>query len=337
MKAALYEGKEKIRIVDIPKPVPKAGEVLVKIKYTGICGSDLEAYKAGLYPSAVVMGHEASGVIEELGPGVKRRKIGDRVAINSSMPCGNCYYCLTGYNNICASGYSAFGIFENGGFAEYAVVPTISLVSIPDSIPDKFGTIFDQIGTCLLAIREGRFMMGNTAVIMGLGTIGQLLLQCLKLSGAGALIVVEKNEHRLEVAKKFNPDIALSKINFQKMKGKLTDRLGAEFVFDCTGSPEVINATPSCLRRGGTLVQVGIPDEPFEIDYLPFIMNNIRIQGVIGFLRENFEYAVKLVAQKLIDPEPIVTKIISLDDIVEEGFQEGIKPDTKELKIIVEP
>ena len=283
------------------------------------------------------MGHEASGVIEELGPEVKKRKIGDRVAINAGMACGKCYFCQTGYNNLCADLYSAFGIFENGGFAEYAAVPAFSLVSIPDSIPDKFGTIFDQIGTGLLAIREGRFMIGNTAVIIGLGTIGQFLLQCLKLSGAGALIVVEKNKHRLEVAKKFNPDVALSKISLGKIKGRITNRLGADFVFECTGRPEVINATANCVRRAGTIVQVGISDEPFEINYLPFILNHNRIQGVFGFLRRDFEYAVKLVAQKLIDPEPIVTKIIPLDDIVDEGFQEAINPDTKELKIIVEP
>ncbi len=336
MKAALYEGKEKIRIVDIPKPVPKAGEVLVRIKYTGICGSDLEAYKTGLYPLPVVMGHEASGVIEELGPEVKKRKIGDRVAINSLMACGKCHFCQIGYNNLCTELYSAFGIFANGGFAEYTVVPAFSLVSIPDAIPDKFGTIFDQVATCLLAIREGGFMIGNTAVIIGLGTIGQLLLQCLKLSGAGALIVVEKNKYRLEVARE-RADVSLSRISLGKIKGRLTDRLGADFVFECTGRPDAINATANCVRKGGIIVQVGISDVPFEINYLPFIMNHNRIQGVIGFLQSDFKYAVKLVAQKLIDPEPIVTKIISLDDIVEEGFQEAIKLDTKEIKIIVEP
>ena len=336
MKAALYEGKETIRIVDIPKPVPKAGEVLVKIKYAGICGSDLEGYKTGLYPVPVVMGHEACGVIEELGPDVKKWKVGNRVSINPIMPCGKCYWCLKGYTNICESEFEGFGIYKNGGFTEYATVPASSLITLPDTIPNKHGTVFDQIATGLLAVREGPFITGESAVVLGLGTIGQFLMQILKISGARKLIVIEKNKHRLEVAKKFNPDIALNKTILGKVKGA-TERRGADFVFECTGRPAAINATSSLVRKGGTVVQVGVSDTPFEISYLPFIMNHNKIQCVFTYHQKDFEYAVELVAKKLIDPEPIVTKIISLDDIVEEGFQEAINPDTKEIKIIVEP
>ena len=336
MKAALYEGKETIKIVDIPKPVPKAGEVLVKIKYAGICGSDLEGYKFGLYPIPVVMGHEACGVIEELGPEVKKWKEGTRVTINPIMQCGNCYWCQKGYPNICVKEYEAFGIFKNGGFTEYAVVPASSLVALPDTIPDKHGTVFDQIATGLFAIREGNFLIGESAVILGLGTIGQFLLQSLLVSGARKLIVIEKNQFRLEVAKKFNPDIALSKVNLGKVRGA-TERRGADFVFECTGRPAAINATADLIRKGGTLVQVGVSDTPFEFNYFPFIMGHKKIQCVYACHPKDFEYAVELVAKKLIEPEPIVTKIISLDDIVEEGFQEAINPDTKEIKIIVEP
>jgi (R,R)-butanediol dehydrogenase/meso-butanediol dehydrogenase/diacetyl reductase len=336
IKAALYEGKRKISIVDIPKPVPKTGEVLVKIKYTGICGSELEAYKTGLYPLPVVMGHEASGVIEELGPEVKKLKPGSRVSIDSIMPCGKCYGCLRGYTNICKDEVNAFGIFKNGGFAEYVSVPASSLVTIPDSIPDKFGTVFDQIGTGLFAIREANFTVGQTAVIVGLGTLGQFQLQLLKLSGASKVIVIEKNKHRLDVAKKFNPDLALNKISLTRVKGA-TKRIGADFVFECTGVPDVINFTSSLVRRGGTIVQIGLCEKQFEIKFLPFVMNHNRIQGIIGFLRQDFEYALELVAKKLIDPEPIVTKIISLDDIVEEGFERALDPETQDIKFIVEP
>jgi 2-desacetyl-2-hydroxyethyl bacteriochlorophyllide A dehydrogenase len=339
IKAALYKGKREIEIVDIPKPVPKTDEVLVKIKYTGICGSDLEAYETGLYPVPVVMGHEASGVIEEVGPDVKIRgiKSGRRVSIDSSISCGKCNYCQRGYTNLCLDEINALGIFKNGGFAEYISVPASSCVVVPDSIPDKFCTVFDQIGTCLFAMREANFMVGQSAVVVGLGTIGQFQMQLLKLSGASKLIVVEKNQYRLDIGLKFNPDIALNKINLGKIKGKITNRLGADFIFECTGVPEVVNATSTIVRRGGTIVQVGVCDKPFEILLLPFILNHNRIQCIIGFLRRDFEYAVELVANKLIDPEPIVTKIISLDDIVEEGFERALDPEVQDIKIIVEP
>jgi (R,R)-butanediol dehydrogenase/meso-butanediol dehydrogenase/diacetyl reductase len=338
IKAALYEGKRKISIVDIPKPVPKTGEVLVKIKYTGICGSDLESYKTGLYPVSVVMGHEASGIIEELGPDTKVRglKPGKRVSIDSSVSCGKCNYCKKGYTNLCLDEVNALGIFKNGGFAEYLCVSASSCVVIPDSIPDKYCTVFDQIGTGLFAMREVNFMVGQSAVIVGLGTIGQFQLQLLKLSGASKVIVIEKNQYRLDVAKKFNPDLALNKINLGKVR-MATNRLGGDFIFECTGVPDVINATSTIVRKGGIIVQIGLCDKPFEITLLPFIMNHNRIQCIIGFLRRDFEYAVELVAKKLIDPEPIVTKIVSLDDIVEEGFERALDPETQDIKFIVEP
>ncbi len=336
MKAALYEGKGKIRIVDIPKPLPKKGEVLVKVTYAGICGSDLEAYKAGLYPGSIVMGHEISGTIEELGSDVKKWKKGARIVVDAGIPCGRCDLCKKGYKNMC-SGAHAIGILQNGGFAEYVLAPEHCLVAIPDSIPDKYCTVFDQIGTGLFAIREANFLIGDNAVVIGLGTIGQFILQCLKLSGVSKLAVIEQNKNRLEVAKRFNPNLAISEISLRSIRAA-TERIGTDFVFECTGVPAVINKTSSLLRKGGTLVQVGVCDPiPFNFSYLPFIVNHNRIQCVMGYVRRDIEHAIELIAQKLIDPEPIVTKIIPLDDIVEEGFQEAIKPDTKELKIIVKP
>jgi (R,R)-butanediol dehydrogenase/meso-butanediol dehydrogenase/diacetyl reductase len=336
MKAALYEGKKKIRIVDIPKPTPQKGEVLVKIKYTGICGSDLESYKTGLYPPPVVMGHEIMGFIEELGAEVNKWKEGDRVAIDEVIPCGKCYSCQRGYTNICYEDYESIGIYQNGGFAEYISVPAHSLVKIPDTIPDKFCTIFDQIATGIFALRECNFLIGDTAVIIGLGTIGLFLLQSLKRAGARTIIAIEKNPYRLGVAKKFGPDVTINKIFLPKIR-KATNRFGADFVFECTGAPAVINTASDMVCKGGTIVQIGICDEPFEFNYLPLIWNNNRIQGIMAYLREDFEFAINLVDNKFIDPEPIVTKIIPLDDIVEEGFEEAINPETNEIKILVEP
>lgn len=337
MKAALYEGKEKISIVDIPKPIPQKGEVLVKVKYAGICGSDLEAYKTGLYPAHVVMGHEITGTVAEIGPEIQKWKEGDRVTIDSTLECGKCYFCKKGLTNLCLF-ESAIGIDKNGGFAEYVLVPERDLITLPDSIPDRSGTVFDQIATGLLALREVNFQSGNTAIILGLGTMGQFLLQLLKISGVRNLIVVEKNSYRLEIAKKFNPDLALDKINVAKIKRATKNIVvGSDFVLECTGVPFVINTALDIVRKGGCIIQVGLWDKPFEINYLNLILNQIRIQGVYGFLRKDLEFAIELVARQLIDPQPIITKIVPLDDILEEGFKQGIDPETKNIKILIEP
>jgi len=176
MKAAMYQGKKKIKIVDIPKPTPKKGEVLVQVKYTGICGSDLEGYKTGLYPDNVIMGHEIMGYVSESGLGVNKWKNGDRVAVNPGISCGKCYYCQNGQDNLCSHGGS-LGFGQNGGFAEYIVIKEENLSKIPNDIPDKYGTVFDQIATAILALRESNFTSESYSVILGCGTMGLFLLQ----------------------------------------------------------------------------------------------------------------------------------------------------------------
>ena len=290
MKAAKYEGKGKLSIVNIPKPVPKDDEVLVKVKYTGICGSDLESYKTGLYPFPVVMGHEIIGVIEEIGESVKKWRIGDRVTYNGGTSCGECPSCQKGHYNICYDEFQELGIYHDGGFAEHVVIPGKCLVTVPDSIPDKHGTIFEQLATSLQAIRTSGVNMGDSAVVTGLGTMGQFVLQGLKLAGVKTLIVVDRNPYRLEIAKRFNPDIAMKQILIPKIK-RVTKRYGADYVFECTGSPDVINSSASIIRKGGSLIQVGVSDVPFTFSYLPFIMNQNRIQGIYAWHQRDFEFS----------------------------------------------
>ena len=336
MKAAKYEGKEKLSIVDIPKPTPQEDEVLVKVIYTGICGSDLESYKTGLYPVPVVMGHEILGSIVEVGDKIKNWKIGDRITYNMSISCGKCLSCQRGDVHICYDEFRELGIYKDGGFAEFVAINEKNLVAVPDSIPDKHGTIFEQLATCIQSVRTSGITKEDSAVVIGLGTIGQFIMQYLKYLGIKNLIVIDRNPNRLEIAKKFNPDIALTKISLPKIKGA-TKRFGADFVFECTGNPAVINTSSSILRKGGSLIQVGISDVPFNFNFLPFIKNQNIIQGIYAWTPKDFELAIDLVARKIIDPEPIVTNIIPLDDIVEKGFHEAIKPDTKEIKILVNP
>lgn len=336
MKAAKYFGKERIEILDLPKPVPEPGEVLVKITYCGICGSDLEAYKEGTFPIPVVLGHELAGVIEEVGSDIENWKIGDRVAIDAILPCGECYSCKNGDTNLCYEVMTGIGYGRNGGFSEYVSAPTSALIALPDSIPDEHITVFDPLAVAILAIRLSNIKNGDSAVVIGLGTIGQFVMQLLKNVGVGKLMVVEKNKTRLEVAKKFNPDIAMRKISRAKIMGA-TNRVGADFIFECTGVPAVINATSSIVRKGGTLVQVGVANRPFSFSFLPFIMNQNRIQCSSAYLRRDFEHAIDLVARKAIDCNPIVTRIVSLDDIIEEGFKNGLNPETSDIKIIVKP
>ncbi len=337
MKAAKYEGKGKISIIDIPKPIPQKDEVLVQVKYTGICGSDLEIYKTGLLPAKVVLGHEIMGYIAEIGPDVKEWKNGDRVTIFPIISCDHCHFCRKSQSNLCIY-EDSIGLGQDGGYAEYVLAKQDQLYRIPEGIPDKHGTVFDQIATTSLALRESNYIPGSHTAILGLGTMGQFFLQYLKVVGAKTITVVEINPYRLNVAKKFNPDLALNKLALAKIKRiPKRDFGGVDFVFECTGHQTVVDAALSIVKKGGTVVQIGIWDKPIEINLFKYVWHQIRIQGIWSYTRKDFEYAIDLVAKKLIDPEPIVTKIIPLDDIVEEGFESAIDPETKDIKILVEP
>jgi len=254
------------------------------------------------------------------------------------LPCGKCYYCKKGLSNLCDGSFEGIGIGKNGGFEEYLTVPLHCLITLPDEIPFKFGTVFDQIGTDLCALRESNFVAGSSAVVLGLGTLGQFMLQCLKVAGASNIVVVDKNLTRLEIAERFEPDLALKKMFLTKIKrANKRGVSGADFVFECSGAPVLVNAALDVVRKGGTIVQIGLWDKPVEINLLKYVINQNRIQGIIGCIREDYLFAIELVASKIVDPGPIVTKIIPLDDIVEEGFENAINPETKDIKILVEP
>jgi (R,R)-butanediol dehydrogenase/meso-butanediol dehydrogenase/diacetyl reductase len=336
MKAARYEGKRKITIVDLPKPVPQKDEVLVRVKYAGICGSDLEGYKTGLYPSNIIMGHEIMGYIAEIGSDVKKWEEGDRVTVFPGYICGKCYFCLRGQDNLCIH-EGSLGFGEYGGFSEYVPVKEESVFMIPDQIPDKYGTVFDQLATALLALRESNFISESYAVILGCGTMGLFLLQYLKVAGAKPIVVVERNLYRLDVATKLGPDLALNEVKLVKIRRFARREFGgADYVFECSGVPTLVNDALNIARKGGTVVQIGVWDKPLEINLLKYVMNQIRIQPIWSYTKEDFRKSIDLIAKKLIDPTLIVTKIISLDDIVEEGFECGIDPDTSDIKILVE-
>jgi 2-desacetyl-2-hydroxyethyl bacteriochlorophyllide A dehydrogenase len=337
MKAVIYHKKEEhspITIEDVPKPEPNKGEVLVKIKYCGICGSDLEAYKDRAYPFDAIIGHELTGTIDMLGPEVKRWKPGQRVTIDPNIPCGQCFACRNGKANICNK-IQVIGVTLDGGCAEYVSVPNQNLIALPEQIIDKHGTVFDQIGTALHSLHICNFRFGETAAIIGLGTIGLFLMQCLKYAGASKIVGIDINMNRVEVAKKFNPDLVLNTISNKKIK-KITRKGGPDYVFNCTSAPLIDHAL-DMVRKAGKVVQLGFREKSTDISFFKILMNEYSIFGSYGYLPQDFIFAVDLVARKAIDPGPIVTKIISIDDIIEEGFEYALDPETKDIKILVEP
>ena len=339
MRAAILEDAGKIVLRDVPKPSPREGEVLVKVKYCGICGSDLHAYKTGMYGLGLTMGHEFSGDIVELGSDVKGWGVGDKV-ISKPDSCGECYYCRRGLINLCEKGIEyGLGIFSPGAYAEYVVVPAGGLYELPEELTYEQGTMVEPLSTPVRAVSLSEMKLGDTALVLGAGPLGLLTLQCAKLAGARAVYVTETAEKRMELAKKLGADEVLNpdEVNIRSRILEVTENRGPDVVFECVGVPDTILDAIGTVRSAGKIVIEGIFDEDVKTRFLDIILKEIGIKGVFGYNYHDFRCAVELIRKKLVDVDSIVTDIISLNDIAEKGFEALIKPEKESAKILVAP
>ena len=210
MRAAVYTALETIEFQE--RPIPKAGpgEVVIKIKYCGICGTDVEIYFEGILPPGIVLGHENVGTVAEVGEGVEGWEVGDRVIAGPPGPCGQCYYCLHGKPAICENGFEQTnGLRRDGGMAEYMLVkdPKYMLTRIPDHVPFEDAVLMDCIAVAYHGIMESAFRMGDNVVVSGAGPIGLCLIQLLKIGGAGHITVLQPSPIKREMALKFGADV----------------------------------------------------------------------------------------------------------------------------------
>lgn len=251
MKAALYKNSRVVEIEEIKKPEIKDSEVLIKVKYAGICGTDIHIYK-GLHPRAtapLVMGHEFSGIVEEIGINKKNIKIGDQVVINPLISCGNCFPCREGHPHICPN-LNLVGIDQNGGFAEYTKVNSDKLFKIPNSLPMDLAALMEPVAVAVHAVRKSRLSLGDKVAVIGGGPIGQLISQICKINGASSVIMLEINSERVKFAKKFGIITTTSlKESIRKIK-EVTRGKGADIVYEAVGIQETYNYTTDLVKAG---------------------------------------------------------------------------------------
>lgn len=238
MKAGVVYAKNDIRYDEIEKPSPKAGQVLIKVKYTGICGSDIPRVNGDachFFPN--VLGHEFSGVIEELGEGVNSLKVGDRVAGVPLVPCMKCEDCLKGNYSLCKH-YSFIGSREYGSFAEYVVVPEKNAVKFDDEVSFEQGAFFEPATVALHGLQRLNYQGGKSVAILGGGTIGLFTMQWAKIYGAKEVVVFDISEERLELAKALGATGVVNTLeaDFIKKAKELTGGKGYDYVYETAGN-----------------------------------------------------------------------------------------------------
>ncbi len=350
MKAAVWYQKEDIRIEEVPDPKVGECEVKVKIKFCGICGSDLHEFISGpfIIPSRphpltnraggpVILGHEFSSEVVSVGEKVSRIKVGERVVANPLIYCGECHYCRRGQHIMCTK-LGTFGFAADGAFAEYAVFPEQSLFKLPDSVTDEMGAFVEPLAVAVHAVKRSRMKIGDAVAIVGAGPIGLLVMQAARACGAGQVFVIEPMKARRDMALKtgatgvFDP----AETDAGKEIGKLTDGLRADIAFDCVGNQPAFDTAVKVTGRRGIICVVGLALKPIEVPFIGLWGHEKEITFSSGYENE-FPAAIAFLSDKRVHVEPLISARIPLDHLVEKGIKPLMEEADKNIKILVYP
>jgi 2-desacetyl-2-hydroxyethyl bacteriochlorophyllide A dehydrogenase len=351
MKANVFHGVNDIRVEEVERPRAGAGQAVIRITLTTICGTDLHILR-GEYPvkPGLVIGHEPVGVIEEFGEGVTGYKVGDRVLVGAITPCGQCLACLSNHQAQCGhgAGYEAiggwrFGNTINGAQAEYLLVPyaQANLAKIPDDLTDEQVVLLADIASTGFAGAEsGGIKIGDSVVVFAQGPIGLCATAGAKLMGASLVIGVEGDERRLAMARQMGADVVLDyrKEDVLGTIKKLTDG-GADVAIEALGTQQTFESALRSLRPGGTLSSLGVYSGKLQVPYDAFAAG-LGDHRIITTLcpggKERMRRLMSMVRSGRFDPKPLLTHSYSLGDIVKAYKLFGDRADGV-LKVAIRP
>ena len=338
MKAAVLKGPKDLYIEDVQKPVPGYGEVLVRVRATAICGTDISIYEGKTevdYPR--ILGHESAGEVVELGEGVKSLKVGDRVAMSPTSYCGTCLDCLRGDTNICKNG-GLFGREFDGTFAEYVTLNENRAFKLPDSMSCVDATTFALLTTVVYAQRKVHIFPNSSVVVIGEGSAGLMHSKISKLKGADPVIGVDikESEWKLDIAKSlYGADYVLSENVIEKVD-ELTEGKGADFVIECAGKAVTWNLATELVRPGGTILAFGITSPTIEkFNSYSLYYKDLEIIGSRAMQVIDWPISIDLAKKGKIDIATIITNRLPLEDL-ERGFEMLKDSSQKALRVVIE-
>jgi L-iditol 2-dehydrogenase len=340
-KAAFMTGIGQMEIRAIPMPVAKEDEVVVKLEYVGICGSDVHYFEHGRIGDFVVkgdfiLGHECAGVVTETGKNVTHLKTGDRVALEPGATCGECEFCTTGRYNLCPDVEFLATPPYHGCFENYIAFPAKLAFKLPDGLSTKEGALIEPLAVGLEAASVAEVTLGSSVAILGAGCIGLMALLASKARGATDITVVDVIRKRLDKALELGATRVVDASQTDAAEALLaaTGGKGADIVMETAGSVRTTQQTPFLVKRGGVIVLVGMAPE----DVIPF--NFAKLMGQVAGLRTIFRYknqypaAIQAVSSGLIDVSGIVTNEFNFSDIAE-AFRVNIENKKDVVKIVI--
>lgn len=346
MKAAVLYAKDDIRIEEIEVPELKPNEVLVKVKATGICGSDLPRVlgnAAHYYP--IVLGHEFSGVVEKVGTNVTKVKEGDRIAGAPLLPCHDCPDCLRGDYALC-NNYSFIGSRVNGSWAEYVKIPEKNAVKVPDNVSFEEAALFEPSAVALHALKLIGFAGGENVAILGGGNIGLLSLQWAKILGARFITVFDLDDERLETAQQLGADFTINTTtsDFREAVNEITGGKGFEVVLETAGSTTTMKMSFELAGKKAKICFVGTPTQNITFPFPLFEQMNRKEFTLTGswmsysapFPGREWELTSHFVEKKQLNLKDIVYRTMPLEEI-RQVFEWYKKPGFVKGKILLIP
>ena len=347
MKALRWHNTKDVRLDNIEEPHAKKGEVKLKVEWCGICGSDLHEYTAGpiFIPAEephplsgdkapIVMGHEFSGKVIEIGEGVTKVKAGDRVVVEPIYSCGECDACKQGKYNLCNK-MGFFGLAGGGGgFSEFTSVPEHMLHKLPETVSYEQGALVEPSAVALHAVKQSKLKVGDKAAVFGTGPIGLLVIEALKASGAAEIYAVELSEQRRKKA------VELGAIAIDPNNGDVVEQIqnlsngGVDVSYEVTGIPPVLTQAINSTTFNGETMIVSIFEKEASIHPQNIVLKERTVTGIIGY-RDVFPAVISLMAQGYFPADKLVTKRITLDNVIDDGF-EGLLKERNQIKILVQ-
>lgn len=336
MKAAILKKPKEIIIKEIPKPKYGDNEVLINIKEVGLCGSDVHYYNIGRIGSfyvkkPIILGHESSGVITEVGNNVKGLKVKDRVTIEPGIPCCKCNYCIKGDYHLCQDIRFMATPPYNGAFVEYVSYDSNFVYKLPDDLSFTSGALVEPLSVGYSASKRAKICPGDKVLILGSGTIGISILEMAKVFGASRIYISDINDFRLGMAKKHGAykTINVSKQNiFKELKDVEIDS-----VIEASGAESSVINSIKLVKKGGVVVWVGMGKDDIEIPYSDLTSKDLTIEGIFRY-KNTYPSVVSLLEEKKVNVEDIATHHFKLDEI-EKAFDIANNPDADKIKIII--